>query len=373
MVVNNIKRALQEILDFANVKINGNRPWDIQVHNNNFYSRVLTGGSLALGESYMDKWWDCKAVDELIYRILKAGLDKKVKGSKNLFWLFLKAKLTNRQAKSRAFIVGEKHYDIGNDLYKYMLDKRMNYSCAYWKNSKTLYKAQEAKLDLICQKLKLKPGMTVLDIGCGWGSFAKFAAEKYKVKVLGITISKEQVKLARKFCKGFDVEIRLQDYRNLKHKFDRVVSIGMFEHVGCKNYNKFFKIVNSCLKTNGLFLLHTIGTSISTISTEPWTDKYIFPNGMLPSAVQITKTYEGIFQLDDWHSFGVYYNPTLMAWYNNFNNNWSKLKNNYDKRFFRMWSYYLLSSAGSFRARHNHVWQIVLSKPGSQLKYQSVR
>ena len=373
MVNNDIKKAFQKILDFADIKINGSRPWDIQVHNPNFYSRVLTGGNLALGESYMDGWWDCKKIDQLIYRVLKAQLDKKVKGSKNLFWLFLKTHLINPQSRSRAFIVGQKHYDISNELYHYMLDKRMNYSCGYWKNAKTLDKAQEAKLDLICKKLKLKPGMTVLDIGCGWGSFAKYAAQKYKVKVLGVTISKEQAKLARKLCKGLDVEFRLQDYRDLKQKFDRIVSIGMFEHVGHKNYDEFFKVANRCLKDDGLFLLHSIATSVSTTHTDPWTEKYIFPNGMLPSAVQITKSYEKLFQLEDWHNIGVYYDPTLMAWHKNFNKAWPKLKSKFDERFFRMWNYYLLTCAGSFRAHQNQLWQIVFSKFGSQVPYESLR
>jgi cyclopropane-fatty-acyl-phospholipid synthase len=270
-------------------------------------------------------------------------------------------------------VIGERHYDIGNDLYKNMLDKRMNYSCGYWKNTKTLDEAQEAKLDLICKKLKLKPGMTVLDIGCGWGSLEKFAAEKYHVKVVGITVSKEQVRLARKLCKGLDVEIRLQDYRDLKKKFDCVVSVGMFEHVGYKNYRKFIKVVDRCLKDSSLFLLHTIGGNKSVTCLDPWIDKYIFPNSMLPSVNQITKASKGIFKLEDWHNFGTYYDKTLMAWHKNFNKNWDKIKISYNERFRRMWNYYLLSCAGSFRAHKNQLWQIVFSKIGSQVDYESIR
>jgi len=366
-----MKQTIKLLLANADVKINGERPWDIQVNNQDLYSRVLAGGSLALGESYMDGWWDCKAIDQLIYKILKAGLDKKVKGRHEI-WDFLKAKLINQQRKSKAYVIGKRHYDIGNALYKNMLDKRMNYSCGYWKDSKNLDEAQEAKSDLICKKLKLEPGMSVLDIGCGWGGFAKFAAEKYQSKVVGITVSKEQVKLARKQCKGFDVEIRFQDYRDLKKEFDRVVSVGMIEHVGYKNYRKFMKIVDHCLKNDGLFLLQTIASNKSVRSGEAWTSKYIFPNSMLPSAKQITKAYEGIFKLEDWHNFGTYYDKTLMVWHKNFQKNWVKIKHNYDERFRRMWNYYLLSSAGSFRAHKNQLWQIVLSKIGSQVEYERV-
>jgi len=337
------------------------------------YKRVLAGGSLALGESYMDGWWDCKALDQLVYRVLKAELDKEVKGSFKMMKNVLKAKIFNLQRKSRAYVIGERHYDIGNELYKNMLDKRMNYSCGYWKNAKTLDEAQEAKLDLICKKIMLKPGMTVLDVGCGWGGFVKFAAEKYDAKVVGITVSKEQVELAKQLCKGLNVDIRLQDYRDLKEKFDSVVSVGMIEHVGYKNYREYMKVVDRCLKEDGLFLLHTIAGNNSVHSGEPWIDKYIFPNGMLPSAKQLTTATEGIFVLEDWHNFGTDYDKTLIAWHHNFNNNWDKIKHKYDERFFRMWNFFLLSCAGSFRANKNQLWQIVYSKKGVEGGYESVR
>lgn len=373
MVFKNSRETLQEVLDSADVKINGKRDWDIKVRNPKFYSRVLAGGSLALGESYMDGWWDCKRLDKFFFKVIGAKLDKTNKGKKHLILLALKSKLFNRQSKTKSFEVGEKHYDAGNDLYKKMLDKRLVYSCAYWKNAKTLDRAQEAKLDLICKKIGLKKDMKVLDIGCGWGSFAKFAAEKYKVKVVGITISKEQAKLAKKVCKGLPVEIRIQDYRDLNEKFDRIVSIGMFEHVGYKNYRKFFEVVNKNLKDNGLFLLHTIGNNISEHSTDPWFDKYIFPNGMTPSAKQISTAYEDLFFMEDWHNFGTDYDITLMEWYGNFVKNWKTIKKNYSERFFRMWSYYLLASAGSFRTGNSPLWQIVFSKTGTVGGYKSIR
>jgi len=369
----NGKQTIQDIFDLANVRINGNRPWDIQVQNLSFYERVLAGGSLALGETYMDSWWDCEALDQFFYKIMDARLDKEVKKSKQVLWAILKAKIMNAQSRSKAYEIGKRHYDIGNDIFSIMLDNGMNYSCGYWNKAGTLDKAQEAKLDLICRKTGLKPGMKVLDIGCGWGGFAKYAAEKYDVRVLGITVSREQVEFARKFCKGLPVEIELQDYRKLKEEFDRIISIGMFEHVGPRNYRTYMKVVHRCLTSDGLFLLHTIAGNSSVSSTDPWINKYIFPNSTLPSAKQITSAAEGIFVLEDWHSFGQYYDKTLMTWYGNFTKNWDKIKDTYDQRFYRMWTYYLLSCAGSFRSRRNQLWQIVFSKKGIQGGYQSIR
>ena len=372
MVDKQSRQILQHIFSLADIQIGGNRPWDIQVHNQAFFTRVLAGGSLALGESYMDGWWDCKALDEFFTRILKAKLEEKVKPMSIVFHS-LRASFFNMQSKSRARIVGEKHYDIGNELYSYMLDKRMTYSCGYWKNAKDLNQAQDAKLDLICRKVGLKKGMKVLDIGCGWGSFAKFAAEKYQADVVGITISKEQTRWAKEACKGLPVDIRLQDYRDVKEKFDRIISIGMFEHVGYKNHRVYLHSVYRSLNADGLFLLHTIGNKVSTRSTDPWMDKYIFPNGMTPSARQITQAAEGLFNLEDWHNFGTDYDKTLMSWYYNFNKSWPKIKDKYDQRFYRMWTYYLLSCAGHFRTGEGGLWQIVFSKNGIKEGYKSVR
>ncbi|MBZ0180437.1 MAG: cyclopropane fatty acyl phospholipid synthase [Melioribacteraceae bacterium] len=368
------KKLAEDLLNLAGIKINGSNPWDIKVHNNRFYKRVITQAELGLGESYMDGWWDAEKIDELIFRIVRANLQNKVKRNLKIAFQLAGFYLLNMQARRRAFIIGERHYDLGNDLFKNMLDKRMNYSSAYWKNVETLDEAQENKLDLICKKLNLEPGMKVLDIGCGWGAFGKYAAEKYGVEVVGITVSKEQVALGKEMCKGLPVEFRLQDYRELNEKFDRIVSVGMIEHVGYKNYKEYFKVASRCLKDDGLFLLHTIGGIHSAKSTDPWTHKYIFPNGMLPSIAQLGKAVEKMFIVEDLHNFGAYYDRTLMAWYKNFDNNWQKLKDKYGERFYRMWKYFLLSCAGAFRARNkNQLWQIVLSKNGVLGGYNSVR
>src|SRR5664280_286048 len=371
---NNHKLIAEDVLALAGVKINGNNPWDIKVSNDEFFRRAITEGELGIGEAYMDKWWDADKVDEFIYQILTAHLDEKVRLKLSLFLRLLLFRIFNMQSKSRAFIVGEKHYDLGNDLFKNMLDKRMNYSCAYWKDARDLDEAQENKLDLICRKINLEPGMKVLDIGCGWSAFGKYAAEKYGVEVSGITVSKEQLELGKELCKGLPVEIRLMDYRDLNEKYDRIVSVGMIEHVGSKNYRTFFEIARKCLKEDGLFLLHTIGSNVSDESLGLWSEKYIFPNGMLPSIAYLGKAIEKLFILEDWHSFGQDYDKTLMAWDNNFEKNWDKIKDKYSERFYRMWKYFLLSSAGSFRSRmRNQVWQLVLSKNGVPGGYQAVR
>jgi len=354
---------IEHILSLADIALNGRRPWDIHVHNDKFYQAVLKYGSLGLGESYMDGWWDAAQVDEFFSRALKANLQNKILSLQD-FFCYLQALILNLQCQKRSYAVGKKHYDIGNDLYECMLDKRMIYSCAFWKNVESLDQAQEAKLDMVCRKLELKPGMRVLDIGCGWGGMAEFAAQNYGVEVLGITISREQAALARQRCAGLPVKIRLQDYRNLNDTFDRVLSLGMFEHVGYKNYRTFMEKVCRLLKDDGLFLLHTIGSNRSQKNTDSWIQKYIFPNSMLPSAKQISAAIEGVFVLEDWHAFGADYDKTLMHWYENFKNSWHSLRKEYDERFFRMWKYYLLSCAGSFRARANQLWQIVLSPRG---------
>ncbi|HZL09298.1 MAG TPA: cyclopropane fatty acyl phospholipid synthase [Prolixibacteraceae bacterium] len=370
---NNYGKLAKEILGFAGIQIDGSHPWDIQVHNQEFYKRAITEGPVGVGESYMDGWWDVEKLDEFISKIVRARLDLKIQRKVSVLFRLATLRIINLQSKERAFIVGEKHYDLGNDLFQNMLDPLMNYSCGYWKNATNLKEAQENKLHLICQKLYLQPGMRVLDIGCGWGAFGKYAAEKYKVEVVGVTVSKEQLEFGEKLCTELPVEFRLMDYRELNEQFDRVVSVGMFEHVGEKNYRTYFEVANRCLKDDGLFLLHTIGRIRSPKVIDPWTHKYIFPNAQLPSAIQIDKAIEGLFVMEDWHNFGPDYDKTLMAWHENFIRNWDKIKSQYSERFFRMWTYYLLSSAGSFRARRNQLWQVVLSKNGIPGGYQSLR
>ena len=367
--------VLQQLAAQCGVKFNGDAPWDIQVHSDAVYTRILSQGSLGFGESYMDGEWDCLRLDQLFHRLLSADADEKMTGWARVRLLLqvLRHRLFNLQSTRRAFQVGEQHYDIGNDVFEAMLDPTMSYSCAYWQHADTLEQAQHNKLDMICRKLELKPGEKLLEIGCGWGGLARFAAEHYGVEVVGITVSKEQQKLAQQRCAGFPVDIQLCDYRELKGEFDKIVSVGMFEHVGLKNYPIYFDTVIRLLKESGLFLLHTIGIYKTIHRVDPWIDRYIFRNGKLPSAEQISQVLDRRLIIEDWHNFGHDYYLTLMAWWENFDAAWPALAQNYDERFYRMWKYYLLCCAGFFKSRQGQLWQLVLSKRSRPEVYRSVR
>lgn len=369
----NSKNIVEDLFAQVDIQFNGPRPWDIQVHDEAFYDRLMRDGSLGLGESYMEGMWDSDALDQSMHHILKGNLYEKATRSWPAIWGSIKAKLFNLQDKSGSMEVINQHYQIGNELYQKMLDPTLAYSCGYWKEASNLEDAQKAKYDLICKKLYFKSGMKVLDIGCGWGGFAKYAADHYGVHVVGITLSENQAEYARSISAGLPVEIRLADYRDMNERFDRILEIGMFEHVGVKNYRKFMEVVHRCLNDDGLFLLHTIGSNTSNILADPWIDKYIFPNGHLPSIAQIGESTEGLFIMEDWHNFGPNYDKTLLAWYDNFNKNWHQFSDDYGRTFYRMWRYYLLSCAGCFRARDIQLWQVVFSKNGVPQGYNSIR
>jgi cyclopropane-fatty-acyl-phospholipid synthase len=359
----------EKLAEPSDIRIDGDRPWDVHVHDERLYQRVLSHGTLGLGEAYMDGWWDCEALDEMVCRAQRSDLAGRLVSPATLARI-AQAKLANLQSKRRAFEIGERHYDIGNDLYARMLDRRMIYSCAYWHSTSgvrvdNLDDAQVAKLELIADKLRLEPGMRLLDIGCGWGGAAQYFAETRGCELVGLTVSKEQATLARERCAGLPIEIRLQDYRDIREQFDRVYSIGMFEHVGVKNYATYMDVVRRCLRDpDSLTLIHTIGGNRSSSQTDPWIEKYIFPNSMLPSIAQIAEAAERRLVIEDWHSFGPNYDTTLLAWKANIDAAWSELAGRYDDRFKRMWDWYLLSSAGGFRSRALQLWQVVLSRDG---------
>lgn len=371
------RQRVERLLAAADIRIDGSRPWDLQVHENRLYARLLAQGSLGLGESYMDGWWDTRSLDGLLCRLLSAGVERRVPGLAARIDA-VRAHLINLQSRRRSFAVGQVHYDLGNDLYRAMLGSRMVYSCGYWRGADTLDAAQEAKLDLVCRKLGLQPGMRVLDIGCGWGEALKHAAERYGVSGVGVTISREQAAFARGLCAGLPIEIRVQDYREVDDSFDRIFSVGMFEHVGRRNYRRYLQTVRRCLRADaatggGLFLLHTIGSNVSVDRTDPWIGRYIFPNSMLPSAAQIAHAAEELFVLEDWHGFGIDYDRTLQAWRANVEQAWDQLPPRYDPRFRRMWRYYLAAAMATFRSRRSQVWQIVMSPHGVPLGYAEQR
>ncbi|HXS74404.1 MAG TPA: cyclopropane fatty acyl phospholipid synthase [Rhodanobacteraceae bacterium] len=370
-----LRAKTQELLAHAGVQLDGPNGWDVQVRDPRLYARVFAHGSLGLGEAYMDGWWDAPDLDGFFFRVLDAHLDEHLRNLDTLL-VHLKARFINLQRGERAFEIGRAHYDLGNDLFSAMLGKRLVYSCGYWKDAQTLDDAQEAKLDLVCRKLQLKPGMRVLDIGCGWGEALKFAAERYGVSGVGVTVSERQAEFARELCKGLPVEIRLQDYRELDERYDAVYSIGMFEHVGTKNYRTYFEVCRRCLGDAGLSVLHCIGSNAAPNQPDPWIEKYIFPNSQIPAASQVALALEGLFVVEDWHNFSTDYDKTLMAWRGNFDAAWQRLSAmnpRYDERFRRMWRYYLSASAATFRTRRDQLWQITLSPRGVRGGYRVPR
>ena len=368
-------RSLQRLLDSAGIAVGGPQPCDLQVHEPRLYGRVLRQGSLGLGEAYMDGWWDCPALDQFFTRLLALDADRALPGLGPLAMALegLRHRLRNLQSATRAFEVGRAHYDAGNDVFEAMLDPRMIYSCAYWEHATDLTQAQRDKLAMIGRKLELAPGLRLLDIGCGWGGLAAFAAERHGAHVTGITVSQQQLELARLRTRGLPVELHLMDYRGMQGRFDRIVSVGMFEHVGPKNYDAFFGHAARLLERDGLFLLHTIGVHRPQPATDPWIDRYVFPNGKLPAASELARALEPHFVLEDWHHFGPDYDRTLMAWHENFERAWPQLRARYDERFRRRWRYYLLCCAGFFRSRQGQLWQLVLSPRARQAVYRSFR
>ena len=374
-----VEKLFTEAMALGDIQVNGDRAWDFQVKNPAIWQRMLKDGSMGVGEGYVEGWWDVESLDGFLFRIRKykvlEALSDVFGGSLQNRLYVLQSKMLNLQDKEKSKRVAKEHYDIGNDLYTRMLDPYMQYTCAYWKNAENLNQAQENKLDLICRKLKLEKGMRVLDIGCGWGGLLKFAAEKYGIIGVGVTLSKEQQKWGQESVKDLPVEILLTDYRDYSATpFDRVVSIGVLEHVGYKNHRDFMQIVSNHLKDDGLALLHTIGDSVSTTTTEPWVDKYIFPGGQIPSLQQLSSSWENILTIQDLHNIGIDYDLTLMSWHENFKQSWPELKDKYGEDFYRLWEYYLLSCAGSFRSGYLQLWQMVFTKQYNKLdRYEAER
>ncbi len=367
-----LERTYTRLFSNADIRINGRRDWDLLVRDKRLFRRLALQGSLGLGESYVDGWWDSPHLDQFFTHLMSAELDRQVVNLPRTFAV-VSALVRNLQSLGRSGQVGAVHYDIGNDFYREMLDHRMVYTCAYWRDALDLDTAQEHKLELVCRKLHLKPSMTVLDIGCGWGSFARYAAEKYGAKVVGVTISAEQAAYAREYCAGLPVEIRLQDYRFVDQKFDRIVSLGMFEHVGHKNYRTYMECVGRNLTDDGLFILQTVGRIERGTGVDPWVTKYIFPNSEVPTLDRICNAITDRLRLEDLENFGTDYDKTLMAWFENFEHAWPQFEKTMPPDFYRLWKYYLLLFAGIFRARRLQLWQLVLAPTQCKQGYRSLR
>ena len=317
-MMNRSREIIAELLANAGVSIDGGEPFDIQVHDDRVYDRILSEGSLGLGESYMDGWWDVERLDEFFARVLRARLESRRELRGKWLWPWLRARILNMQNKARSKRVAQHHYDLGNEFYQDMLDARMIYTCAYWENAQSLEHAQEDKCELICRKLQLKSTDRVLDLGCGWGGFATYAAERYGCHVTGYNISAEQIRYAREHARDLPVEFIEADYSEARGRYDKIVSIGMFEHIGPKNYASAIPHASTLLADDGLFLLHTIGRDGPSMHVDQWIDKYIFPGGVVPSMSQLSGAIDGQLVVEHFHGFGQDYDRTLMSWYANF-------------------------------------------------------
>ncbi|XP_021964854.2 cyclopropane-fatty-acyl-phospholipid synthase [Folsomia candida] len=372
-------------LDQVGITINKGGPCDIK--NRNFmtsqdtvYIRAINEGILGFGESYMDGDWDAEDIPAVFYKIFAndAPILRMFMNPWNRFLYYMQFSFFNLQTKQRVYDVAKIHYDLGNEFFENMLDSTMNYTCGYFKDTDNLEKAQLAKMDFVAAKLGIKQGMTVLDIGCGFGGMARHLAINYGATVTAVTISKEQATFAQQACRGLPVTVKVMDYRDVSGTYDRVVSLGDLEHIGPANYGTFFKTVSRCLKEDGLCLIHCMGNYHDVMPhQEPFSAKYVFPGACLPYYTEVMGSLQNLFLIEDWHNFGNDYNLTSVAWRDNFIRNWPKLqqldKIKYDDRFYRMWTFYLGVAIALYKARKIQLWQIVLSKHGVVGGYRSVR
>lgn len=367
------KPLFENLLEGTGVRLGGDRPWDIRVNREQLYRRAFRG-SLGIGESYLDGDWDCEALDELFRRVLSADIQRKplIRASRAL--KSLQSRLTNLQTPRRSRAVAEEHYDIDHRMYALFLGPWNQYTCCFFDGTDDLERAEVIKLELLCDKLELKAGDRLLDIGCGWGGFARYAASTRGCEVTGISLSDEQIRYATEYTRGLPVTIRRLDYRDLPDSdlapFDKISIVGMIEHVGYKNYPGLLEIVHEMLKPDGLFLLHTIGNNERSTVVDPWIEKYIFRNSMVPAMTQLAHAAEGRFVIEDWENYGHYYVPTLQAWHDRFNANWDRIRalktaRPFDERFRRMWNYYLMSSKAAFDVEQLHLWQLVMTRRNS--------
>ncbi len=367
------KPLFESLLEGTGVRVDGDRPWDIRVNRDRLYRRTLRG-SLGIGESYIDGDWDCAALDQLFRRVLSANTQKNPLIRAARAWRGLQARVMNLQTRERSRAVAEEHYDIDHRMYALFLGPWNQYTCCFFDGTDDLGRAEVIKLELLCDKLELKAGDRLLDIGCGWGGFAKYAAETRGCEVTGISLSEEQIRYAAEYTRGLPVAIRRLDYRDLPGSglapFDKISIVGMIEHVGYKNYGRIFGVVHQMLKPDGLFLLHTIGNCEKTSVVDPWIEKYIFRNSMAPAMSQLADAAEGRFAVEDWENYGHFYVPTLQAWYDRFNANWDRIRalktaRPFDERFRRLWNYYLMSSKAAFDVEQLHLWQVVMTRRNS--------
>lgn len=331
--------------------------------------RIFSGGhNLALGETYVEGLWDSNDIRKLVIELIKLERVKMQLGLHalpiflgevlgKLLALFLPSNTLSSSRKNITY-----HYDISDDMFQRQLGPTMQYTCAYFhRPDMSLDEAQLAKMRIIAHKLDLRPGMRVVELGCGYGAFAYLLATEFGVHVTGVSLSNDQVAYAKKNFAHSRVDIRLQDYRNVEGVYDRVYSVGIFEHIGRKNYKTYFDKCYDLLAPDGIMLIHTIGWGVSgRWNPNTFMFKHIFPGAEIPHASHMTKKYTDRWHLEDWHNFGKSYSPTAQHWYANLEG--SDEFEAMDESFKRMWRYYLLGGAAAFDSRRCSLWQLVFTK-----------
>lgn len=360
----------KKVMSRAGISLNGNLPWDIQVHDDRFFDCVYQSASEGLGNSYVQGYWDSDDPSETLGRFIAVGARRSVKGA------VAHNMLITREEQIRSLEVVDSHYEAKNGLYTNMLDPYMQYSCALWHDeTQSLAEAQINKMLLIGQKLDLQPGDHVLDIGCGWGGLPKFLAENFGCRVTGINLAQHHIDFAQQNMSHKNVKVIKLDYRDIQDKYDKIYCIGVSEHFGLHNYKQFMHIVHNHMKPNGIFLLHTIGENVTRPQADPWITKNIFPNGYIPSLSLVSQCAEGIFVTEDVHNFNTSYDKTLLAWDKNFQEQWNSIRSLHpeldSREFYRMWRYYLNFCAGGFRKRCTQLYQFVFTRIQDQRNYKT--
>jgi cyclopropane-fatty-acyl-phospholipid synthase len=358
------------LLERCGLAINGPAARDPQIHDERVYARLLKNGSVGAGEAFMDGWWDARDLSGCLEAVLRADLDAQFRGA--LFrekFRELRFQWLNRQTRELSRRVARDHYDLPFEFWRRMLGKTMQYSCAYWeRGARDLDEAQVAKMELICRKLQLEEGLSVLETACGWGSLAHHMAAHHGVRVKAFTLSEQQYRYAVAHYSHPRVEFFCADYRDFaaRHqgeKFDRIASIGLVEHVGRRNLDVFFRMIQRFMKPEGWALVHGMGKQTPE-ATDPWITRYIFPGGEIPRLSHLVDSISRCaLNVEDLHNLGLSYIPTLRAWLQSLSE--PAGEGAPQGRALRMWVYFLSLSIAAFEARKLQLYHFILSHHGA--------
>jgi cyclopropane-fatty-acyl-phospholipid synthase len=375
-----LESPVRSLAQRAHLRINGDRSFDPQIPPHlipQLAVRVLLGGSRAWGEAYMDGWWTADDVTELTARLLEYRVAKRPVAIPE-FVLRMQELFRDRQSAARSVENIQNHYDAGEEFFGAVLGKPMVYSCGYaGRGASSLSAMQRDKMDLTIEKTAVRPGDTLLDVGCGYGELLYRAATKYGARAYGVTLSEDQFEHGIRLCEGVDAHPLKMNYLDMLKEFGpgyfkRIVSVGMFEHVGPEHYREYFQTIHDLLDDDGVFTHHSIYTS-GGAGRDPWIDAYIFRGGVLPRAAQVDEAIEGLFEIRDVHEFGRDYYTTNLYWLDNLVRHKEAIVEQFGIRFYRMMHYAYSIFAACFKTRRTLLQQRVLVKPGTHLDYKTVR